>query len=476
MRTSGAARPWLPAGLRDAIEQRLLSVWLNDRHGIALEQGKPPRDPDWPTEPDRLGSTELHSLPGEGLILLGDAAATPLPGGAAHLATTLSATSDAMIAYGDELHTGPDGMVCGHWLKPDRTDPLLLSRGMLLTGLVAVSDRAPGCDALLDALRSGTPLRDALAHLAATLPDTACVHVAAPVAAGPAPMPLDAAPPAPPSPLPQVSILIPTRNGWDVLSECLASLERTDWPRDQLEIIVIDNGSDDPQTLQQLADLQATGRIDVLRDDGPFNFARLNNCGARRARGDLLVLLNNDTTLRDPSWLRTMAAHALAPGAGAVGCKLLYPDGDVQHAGVICGLRGGAQHAFVGLGADDPGYNHLAAVDRSVSAVTAACLVVSRAAFEAVGGLREDLAVSYNDVVLCADLQASGRRNVCLAAPLFVHHESRSRGKDSTDRTKRDRHRAERARAIALHPDLFAQDPYYSPFLSRKLEYRLLLQ
>ena len=255
---------------------------------------------------------------------------------------------------------------------------------------------------------------------------------------------------------------------------CLASLRDTDWPRDRLEIVVVDNGSDDPETLRELDALRAAGEITLLRDDGAFNFARLNNAAARAARGEMLVLLNNDTTARDPGWLRALAAHALRPGAGAVGCKLLYPDGGVQHAGLALGLRGGARHVFLGLGADDPGDNHLAAVDRSVSAVTAACLAVTRRAFDAVGGLREDLDVSYNDVVFCLDLQAAGYRNVCVAAPLFVHYESRSRGKD-TDRAKRDRHSAERARAIALHPDVFAQDPFYSPHLSRKVDHMLLL-
>ncbi|MGS4946671.1 glycosyltransferase family 2 protein [Meridianimarinicoccus sp. RP-17] len=473
LRTSGAPRAGLPDPWQASVRQRLLVNWLTDVQGIPVTDGHVAVDPPWDgaeTCPRAVIAQDRQT----GAMVLRDRDAAAIAGGMARLTGALADSPDAAVAYGDAICADADGRVAGHWLKAPRPDPLLVAQGLLLHGLVAVAKDAPGSAALLAALRGGATLQAAMVHVADGIPADRLVHCAAPVAVCAPPRPLPMGVPNLPDPLPVVSILIPTRNAWDLLGPCLASLRGTDWPRDRMEILVIDNGSDDPETLAELGALAAAGQITLLRDDGAFNFARLNNAGARAARGDLLVLLNNDTTARDPGWLRTLAAHALRPGIGAVGCKLLYPDGDVQHAGVALGIRGGAQHVFVGLRADDPGYNHLAAVDRSVTAVTAACLAVTRAAFDAVGGLREDLAVSYNDVVFCADLMAAGHRNVCVASPLFVHHESRSRGKD-TDRAKRDRHRAERARAIALHPDLFAQDPFYSAHLSRKVDHALLL-
>jgi GT2 family glycosyltransferase len=456
------------------IRQRLLINWLTDVQDIPVSDGRVASDPRWKDTAETCPEAVIRRDPHSGTIVLRDRDATVIAGGEASLIRAVTDTPGAVVAYGDAIFTDAEGRATGHWLKAPRADPLLVVQGLLLQGLVAVAAGAPGTADLLAALRRGATLQAAMARFATGLPATQLAHCAKPVVICAPPTPLPLVRPALPDHLPVASIIIPTRNGWDMLGPCLLSLRDTNWPRDRLEIMVIDNGSDDPVTLRELAALQDTGEITVVRDDGDFNFARLNNAGARVARGDLLVLLNNDTTARTPGWLRALAAHALEPGVGAVGCKLLYPAGDVQHAGVVCGIRGGAQHAFVGLDADAPGYNHLAAVDRSTSAVTAACLAVTRSALAAVGGLREDLAVSYNDVVLCADLMAAGYRNICVAEALFDHHESRSRGKDA-DRVKRDRHRAERARALALHPDLFAQDPYYSAHLSRKVLFELLL-
>ena len=474
LRTSGAPRGWLTEDWKAAIMQRLLVNWLTDIQGVSVSDGRVAIAPQWDTNAEVCNEAIIWREPATGVLLLRERVAAVIAGSEARLIAALADHPDAVVAYGDAIYTDAEGRVSGHWLKAPRTDPLLVAQGMLLHGLVAIAKDAPGTTALLDGLRGGSTLQAAMAAFAADVPAASCVHRAAPVVVCTPPVPLPVAPPSLPDPLPSVSVLIPTRNGWDVLGPCLASLRDTDWPRDRLEIMVIDNGSDDPETLRELDALRATGEITLLRDDGDFNFSRLNNDAARAARGELLVLLNNDTTVRDPGWLRALAAYAMQPGVGAVGCKLLYPNGDVQHAGVALGLRGGAQHVFVGLRADDPGYNNLAAVDRSVSAVTAACLAVTRAALESAGGLREDLAISYNDVIFCADLMTAGYRNVCVAAPMFVHHESRSRGKD-TSRKKRYRHRAERARAIELSPEYITQDPYYSTSLSRKVDHLLLI-
>jgi GT2 family glycosyltransferase len=473
LRTSGAPRGWLPEAWKAAIMQRLVINWLIDRQGIAVSDGRVAIGPPWDADAEVCPEVVFWQNPATGVLLLRERGAAVIAGGEARLNATLDEHPEAVVAYGDAIYTDAEGRVSGHWLKAPRTDPLLVAQGLLLHGVVAIAKDAPGTPKLLDALRGGSTLQAAMAAFAADLPAASCVHCAAPVVVCTPPVPLPVDQPALHAPLPVVSVLIPTRNGWDVLGPCLASLRDTDWPRDRLEIVVVNNGSNDPETLRELEALRAKREITLLCDNGDFNFSRLNNDAVRAARGELLVLLNNDTTARDPGWLRTLAAYARQPDVGAVGCKLLYPDGDVQHAGVALGLRGGAQHVFVGLRADDPGYNHLAAVDRSVSAVTAACLAVTRHAFDTIGGLRKEFAVSYNDVVFCADLVTAGYRNICVADPLFVHHESRSRGKD-TNRGKKDRHRAERAQARALHPALFAQDPYYSAHLSRKVEYRLL--
>ena len=177
------------------------------------------------------------------------------------------------------------------------------------------------------------------------------------------------------------------------------------------------------------------------------------------------MLLNNDTEALCPDWLKRMARFALQDGVGAVGPKLLYEDHTVQHAGVVLGLNGGAVHEFVGLAEDAGGYQGLAATTREISAVTAACLAVRRAAFDAVGGFNEGFEVAFNDVVLCCDLAAAGYRNIFLADPLFLHLESKTRGAN-TSPEKLAREEDECRRAIAIHPQLFAADPYYSPNLS----------
>lgn len=233
-------------------------------------------------------------------------------------------------------------------------------------------------------------------------------------------------------PLPRVTVIIPTRNRLDLLSTCIQGLARTDYP--DFEVIVVDNGSDDPATLDYLAKLDPA-RHRVLRDDGPFNFSALNNRGAKLATGDLLCLLNNDIEMlpdrHGPEWLAIMARQALRPEVGAVGAQLLYPDGRIQHAGVVTGICGGAAHAHRLLWPDEEGYFRRHALPQFVSAVTAACLVVRRTSFEAVGGLDEaNFAVAFNDVDLCLRLNAHGWQSLYEPRATLIHHESVSRGLD----------------------------------------------
>jgi len=229
--------------------------------------------------------------------------------------------------------------------------------------------------------------------------------------------------------LPSVSIIVPTRNRVDLLRPCLEGIAATDYPR-RKEIIVIDNGSDEPETLRYLADLDPDFAR-VVVDHGPFNFAALNNSAVTEASGDLLCFLNNDIEITDPQWLTVMAHQAMRADVGAVGAQLLYPDGRIQHAGVVVGIGGGAAHAHRLLKPDNAGYFHRHALPQFVSAVTAACMVVHKSSFLAVRGFdAEDLPVSFNDVDLCLKLNACGWQSLYEPRAQLVHHESVSRGFD----------------------------------------------
>jgi GT2 family glycosyltransferase len=228
--------------------------------------------------------------------------------------------------------------------------------------------------------------------------------------------------------LPQVSVIVPTRDRLHLLRTCLDGLIRTRYPA--MDVIVVDNGSNEPATLEYLAGLDPA-RFQVLRDDGPFNFSRLNNRAAQLARGKLLCLLNNDIEMLASDWLEIMVRQALRPEVGAVGARLLYPDGRIQHAGVVLGICGGAAHAHRLLRPGAEGYFRRHDLPQFVSAVTAACLVVRRESFEAVGGLDENnFAVAFNDVDLCMRLNQRGWQSLYEPRATLIHHESVSRGFD----------------------------------------------
>jgi GT2 family glycosyltransferase len=279
----------------------------------------------------------------------------------------------------------------------------------------------------------------------------------------------------PPSPQswPAVSIIIPTRDKVELLSACFDGLARLRYPG-ACEIIVVDNGTTEPEALRLMAMREAEGIIRVIRDDGPFNFAGLNNRAAEQATGDVLCLLNNDVEARDGDWLATMVRHAVRPDIGAVGALLLYPDGSVQHAGVAIGTGGAAGHLARGIMPDDPAYFAWHGVTRSVSAVTAACLVVRREAYLKVGGLDDEaFAVAFNDVDFCLRLRRQGMRNVFVAQSCLVHHESVSRGKDHAP-ANLARFTGELARFRERWGSEEYEDPHYSPLFSRSAEPCLL--
>ena len=225
---------------------------------------------------------------------------------------------------------------------------------------------------------------------------------------------------------PLVSIIVPTRDRWSLLQQCLRSVEeKTTYPR--YEIIVLDNDSAEPETMEGLRAI--AGKYRVLPCPGPFNFSAINNLGAAEARGDYVVFLNNDTQVVEPDWLNAMLEHAQRPEVGAVGARLSYPDGRIQHAGLVLGIGGVADHAFRGLPGEQFSYFGLATVVRNVSAVTAACMMVSRRAFDEAGGFDERLEVALNDVDLCLRLRQKGYLIVYTPLAHLYHHESGTRGR-----------------------------------------------
>ncbi|MBW8268568.1 glycosyltransferase family 2 protein [Caldovatus aquaticus] len=272
-----------------------------------------------------------------------------------------------------------------------------------------------------------------------------------------------------PDPPPLVSAIVPTRDRADLLGRCLEGLlHRTDYG--PIEVLIADNGSEEAATHTLFATLARDPRVRVLPMPGPFNYARLNNRAVAEARGEVLLLLNNDTEVIDPGWLREMVSHAVRPEIGAVGCKLLYPNGCVQHGGVfLLGVEtpsGVAGHHFVGAAGDAPGPFGQLALVRSVSAVTAACLAVRRGVFLEAGGLdEENLPVAFNDVDLCLRIRERGYRNLWTPFAVLRHWESASRGLDlEGENARRFRREADYMRR-RWGPAL-DNDPFWNPNLS----------
>ena len=262
---------------------------------------------------------------------------------------------------------------------------------------------------------------------------------------------------------PLITAIIPTRNKYELLRTCIEGLKKTQYPH--IQTIIIDNGSDDRETLDYLQDLQTEGLL-VLRLPGPFNYSALNNAAAKHAQGDLLCFLNNDVEMRDSDWLSLLVRHAVKDDIGAVGARLLYPDGTIQHAGVFTGIGGGAGHAHRFLGPDDPGYFQRAFLPQRVSAVTGACMVVGREKFEAVGGFDgERFPVAFNDVDLCLKLNARGWQSFYEPRATLIHHESKSRGSDTLS-VNRERFAGELAALKEVWKTDTFTDPYHHPHLS----------
>lgn len=268
-----------------------------------------------------------------------------------------------------------------------------------------------------------------------------------------------------PTKLPLVSLIIPTRNGLQLIKQCIESIEEKTLYRN-FEFIIVDNGSDDTDALAYFDTLKRNPNFTVLRDDRPFNYSQLNNLAARYANGDILGLINNDIEVISPEWLGEMVSHCLRPGVGAVGAKLLYPDGRLQHGGVILGVGGVANHAHLFIDKNSPGYFARANLIQQFSAVTAACLLVKKSIYQEAGGLDEtNLAVAFNDVDFCIRLGKLGYRNIWTPHALLYHHESATRGEDIAPE-KRARFVSEVNYMMQTWGQEFVSDPAYNPNLN----------
>jgi GT2 family glycosyltransferase len=385
----------------------------------------------------------------------GDGVALVFPGdvwagdAVAQLSTALTTRN---VVYADEDTVGADGVHRAPRLKPDFSPDFLLSSAYVGRPVAIGTDLVRGLPPFVAsepaALEHECALyacaaADAVTHLAEVLchrsgepagvPQDA-VHVrealrrwneSVSVAEGPAPGTYHVRRATRVGTT--ASILIPFRDGPRLLRTCVDSIAATTRDED-VELVLIDNGSSDPETLTLMEHFGARADVRIVHDARPFNWAALNNAGARVARGDVLLFLNNDIEAHRPGWLSALCAHALRSDVGAVGARLLYPDRRLQHCGLVVGLTGAAGHPLAGLPEDAPGYLHMATVTRECSAVTGACLATRRQVFDQLDGFDEGLGVDLNDVDFCLRAGAAGYRTIFEPTAELIHYESPTRG------------------------------------------------
>jgi GT2 family glycosyltransferase len=269
---------------------------------------------------------------------------------------------------------------------------------------------------------------------------------------------------------PLVTLIIPTKNAKALVETCITSiLSKTDYQN--YEILLVDNNSDDKESLAYFEHLQThEPKVTVLVYPYPFNYSAINNFAASHANGDIIGLINNDIEVISTTWLGDMVGHVMRADIGCVGAKLLFPDTRIQHAGVVMGYGGGAGHAHKYFPRYHSGYLNRLVATNGFSAVTAACLLVTKSDYDLVNGLNEkDLTVAFNDVDFCLRVRALGRRNLyCAEAELF-HHESISRGADDTSE-KRQRFESELLYLQQTWADVIKDDPAYNPNLTLRFE------
>lgn len=261
----------------------------------------------------------------------------------------------------------------------------------------------------------------------------------------------------------KISVVIPSKDNPEMLEKCIGSIkEKTDYP--DYEIIVVDNGSYETNRIA-VEKLSEKYGFRFICEPMEFNFSAMCNMGARAAKGNYLLFLNDDVEVIESSWLSRMAGQGAVKGVGAVGAKLWYPDSiKIQHAG-ITNLAIGPAHKLVGFTDDTCYYDGRNYVTFNYLAVTGACLLVKKEIYDTLGGMDETMPVAYNDVEFCFRLRKAGYRNVLRNDSILLHHESFSRGLDVKDREKEERLLAERRRLYKKHPSFSGCDEYYSPWL-----------
>lgn len=265
---------------------------------------------------------------------------------------------------------------------------------------------------------------------------------------------------------PKVSIVIPNKDEKETLKKCLESIwQKTTYSN--YEIILVENNSTTREIRDYYQELDGKNGVRVVYWDKEFNYSAINNFGISYAKGDYILCLNNDITVISPEWMEELLANCQRPEVGIVGARLYYPDNTIQHAGIVLGMGGCAGSLFVGLARSRGGYLHKAALQQDLSAVTAACFMVKKEAFEKVGGFEEKLAVAFNDVDFCLKVRHAGYLVVYDPYAELYHHESKTRGYENTEAKKR--RFQEEIEYMRCHwmPDIL-RDPYYNENLSLK--------
>lgn len=265
---------------------------------------------------------------------------------------------------------------------------------------------------------------------------------------------------------PLISILIPNKDHTGDLDKCIRSIEeKSEYPN--YEYIIIENNSELPETFAYYKQLEAENeKARVVYWEGEFNFSAINNFGARHARGEYLLLLNNDTEIIHPDCLWQLLGYCMREDVGAVGARLYYEDGTIQHAGVVLGFGGIAGHTFLGFGHDANGYFSRIICAQEYSAVTAACMMTKKSVYEKVGGLTEELVVAFNDIDYCMKVRKLGKLVVYNPAAQLYHYESKSRGLEDSPE-KLERYYREMKYFVTKWKECMDNgDPYYNPNLT----------
>lgn len=266
---------------------------------------------------------------------------------------------------------------------------------------------------------------------------------------------------------PMISIVIPNKNHKEDLQKCIESI-RLKSTYTNYEIIVVENNSDEDSIFAYYEELKSQDNIKVITYQGEFNYSKINNLGVKEAKGEYLLLLNNDIKIISPDWLEQMLMHAQRPEVGAVGAKLYYPDNTIQHAGIVLGLGAhrSAGHSHYGMPKENLGYMGRLCYTQDVTAVTGACLMVRKSVYEEVGGLDENFRVALNDVDFCLKLRQKGYLNIFTPFAEAFHFESKSRGFEDS-KAKKERYAQEcEAFKQKWQKELQAGDPYYNPNFS----------